>query len=715
VEASEKSDERGDEMSEQRKSCSGQPSNAYTVEKMTATSTTSPKTDPSNDIEDREIQNALDKKRKKRIKHSNSKDSKHIKVEGAGSSIHQYYFEASRELETTQRISQDLPNCNWLEQKIKLSENKKSSKSTQRINNLFGSDSEEDNLVVDDVFEENTPTNVAQGESSVPEVIKSVPSTSTIPKPDQKSLQVVHSTLPKYDSDDLERKPDEVKTVTKTDPEGTGAEFVFSPPCITIAEEEGQQPIQIRVSIKGENDQFLFDNLQADEEENKAKTNSQNPNQYNYMLGNLMKKIDHPNKDYARSLQDSDVKAKGVSKTDDTKEQEWIKKQEESNEKIQKLLALKDEIEKDIESLKNKKIQEMEQLIEIKTTKEKFMNELENLRMDVYKEKNLLDSFKHQNTVREKNLQQIAENQKPQYLGKPSNEGAFPKSDMNPPPPSHPIQPQMPPSQSPKMNNMTNHHPPNERTQRYSHENVPNLAPSLSSSRPSIEQQHRDFLEYRQKLYERNAVISPNSEHLPRDYNRSMSITDFSRTHTQDVYKQMLENAARATRLPGERPRDLESNSSIPYMGFQPPSMLLKPGIARQYEQEILERTRQSLQQYPGLPPAISQQYSKGLPPLPADTTLSQIAQRGSYPPHSAHLAGNPSMRSSIPSSLLSPPRPNPETVPTIETSESKCEACGAAANFMCSACKGAHYCSTECQRGHWMVHNRACQQNMRR
>ena len=57
--------------------------------------------------------------------------------------------------------------------------------------------------MVDDVFEENTPTNVTQGESSVPEVIKSVPSTSTIPKPDQKSLQVVHSTLPKYNSDDL--------------------------------------------------------------------------------------------------------------------------------------------------------------------------------------------------------------------------------------------------------------------------------------------------------------------------------------------------------------------------------------------------------------------------------------------------------------------------------------------------------------------------------
>ena len=50
----------------------------------------------------------------------------------------------------------------------------------------------------------------------------------------------------------------------------------------------------------GENNQFLFDNLQADEEEAKAKSNSQSQNQYNYMLGNLMKKIDQPNKEYAR-------------------------------------------------------------------------------------------------------------------------------------------------------------------------------------------------------------------------------------------------------------------------------------------------------------------------------------------------------------------------------------------------------------------------------
>jgi len=715
-----KSDECVDEMSEQRKTCTGQPSNAYTVEKMTATSTTSPKSDPSNEIEDREIQNALDKKRKKRIKHSNSKDSKHIKIDGPGSSIHQYYFDASRELETTHRISQDLPNCNWLEQKIKLSENKKSSKSSQRINNLFGSDSEEDNLVVDDVFEENAPSNTIQSESSVPEVIRSVPSTSTIPKSERKSLQVVHSTLPKYDSDELETKHSDVKTASKIDQENQSAEFVFSPPCITIAEEEGQQPIQIRVSIKGESDQYLFDNLHTDENKTKAKSNGQNCSPQNFSLENQMKKLEQTNKE--RSVQNAEAKSNNGTKLDEAaEEQKWLKQQEESNEKIKSLLALKEAIEKDIESLKNKKIQEMEQLIEIKTTKEKFMNELESLRMDVFKEKNLLDSFKAQNLAREKNMNQTSDQSpKPQYLGKTQTEGGYQKSD-NTTPSSHHVQSPVQSSHSPKgVNSSTNNPPPpTERHPRYPHENVPNvpnLAPTLGSARQNLEQQHRDFIEYRQKLYERNAVISPNSDHLPRDYNRPpMSLTDFSRSHTQDVYKQMLESAARASRLPGERPRELEPNSSIPYIGFQPPGMLLKPGIGRQYEQEILERTRQSLQQYPGLPPAISQQYSKGLPPLPPDTTLSQITQRSSYPPHSAHPAVNPNLRSSLPSSLVSPSRPNPESVPSIEASESKCEACGAAANFMCSACKGAHYCSTECQRGHWLVHNRSCQQGIRR
>ena len=52
------------------------------VERMRATSTTSPTSEASTDTEDRAIQNALDKKRKKRISFTQNESSKHLKLEG---------------------------------------------------------------------------------------------------------------------------------------------------------------------------------------------------------------------------------------------------------------------------------------------------------------------------------------------------------------------------------------------------------------------------------------------------------------------------------------------------------------------------------------------------------------------------------------------------------------------------------------------------------
>ena len=49
---------------------------------MTATSTTSPKSEQTLENEKRDIQKALDKKRKKKRKPSGSKDSKLYKIEG---------------------------------------------------------------------------------------------------------------------------------------------------------------------------------------------------------------------------------------------------------------------------------------------------------------------------------------------------------------------------------------------------------------------------------------------------------------------------------------------------------------------------------------------------------------------------------------------------------------------------------------------------------
>ena len=54
--------------------------------------------------------------------------------------------------------------------------------------------------------------------------------------------------------------------------------------------------------------------------------------------------------------------------------------------------------------------------------------------------------------------------------------------------------------------------------------------------------------------------------------------------------------------------------------------------------------------------------------------------------------------------SSSSPQSVRPQAVKQQQQQEaevlSSCEACGKPANFMCSACKDVHYCSTECQVG---------------
>ena len=46
---------------------------------------------------------------------------------------------------------------------------------------------------------------------------------------------------------------------------------------------------------------------------------------------------------------------------------------------------------------------------------------------------------------------------------------------------------------------------------------------------------------------------------------------------------------------------------------------------------------------------------------------------------------------------------------------DSQCAACGALANFMCSACKGVHYCSTQCQvRIHTPIINHLAEEERR-
>ena len=255
----------------------------------------------------------------------------------------------------------------------------------------------------------------------------------------------------------------------------------------------------------------------------------------------------------------------------------------------------------------------MEELIEIKTEKEKYMNELEKLRLDVFREKNLLDSFIRKSSLQERNSLPNLETEIPQYSGKSVNGKVSPKTD-----PSNPLPL---PTQLQRQRSITSRspNPEDERSDR----NVP----PLSSSRPGTEPSH-DHPDYRQGLPD-------------------------SLTHS--LYLQMMETGGRLpdiTRL---------SDMSTPY-GLPPPG-----------------------------------QYSRVFPSLPS---LGSMAYSG-HPVTSLPMP-HPIRSPPQPHPVLSPPKPQPvpgsSKPPPGDLSESSCEACGGAANFMCSACKGTHYCSTYCQ-----------------
>ena len=68
---------------------------------------------------------------------------------------------------------------------------------------------------------------------------------------------------------------------------------------------------------------------------------------------------------------------------------------------MEELIEIKTEVKRDIESLRDKKMKEMEELLEIKTSKELSKTELEELRLDIRREKNIMESLHHQRTTGE--------------------------------------------------------------------------------------------------------------------------------------------------------------------------------------------------------------------------------------------------------------------------------------------------------------------------
>ena len=186
--------------------------------------------------------------------------------------------------------------------------------------------------------------------------------------------------------------------------------------------------------------------------------------------------------------------------------------------------------------------------------------------------------------------------------------------------------------------------------------------------------------------------------------------------HRPDYYRQMFEpSASKVPRLCEGKNR--EYNNPLYSGGYQPnthqphhPPMMHYMGhhtqpvnFSRAMEQDMQDKARIA-------PPGNLQQMPAVFKPGPQEPAR-QPAPAAHFPLHGPHSKAADFLMAARPEPLygrtrhmalpLLPP-------PGLET-ESKCEACGTPANFMCSACKLVHYCSAACQKGHWSLHGRSC------
>ena len=183
------------------------------------------------------------------------------------------------------------------------------------------------------------------------------------------------------------------------------------------------------------------------------------------------------------------------------------------------------------------------------------------------------------------------------------------------------------------------------------------------------------------------------------------SLAPAFRRHRLDYYRQMFEPAAsKVPRLCEGKNREYNNpvysggyppNTHQPhhppmmhYMGHHTQQVSQPVNFSRAMEQDMQDKTRIA-------PGTLHQRQPGPAPPFPLQGPHSKAADflMAARPErlHHSHWRALPHL-----------PPPGQET-------ESKCEACGTPANFMCSACKLVSYCSAACQKGHWTIHHRSC------
>jgi len=373
-----------------------------------------------------ELINEKEAKRSRKRKKKTEKQK--AKIAKLNSETEHHTMSNAAEENTQNRICQELPGCNWLEQKIKNGAG--SDTRPSQLDALLETDSDDDCLVVDDQSEacevstscnevefenaETTAEKVAQdrvkensvSENPVPPAYKNHTEMDLTKKHEvgyQMNANGNHpltymlgNLMKKMDKKRVEREPgktvDEklVKENRKRDYssiEKTNNGGILDGNQITNSNtkpEEMKQYPQLKLHKQTE-----FGNTMSRSDKNDIFEAVEKPTQPVF---------EQNPQELRKNMMPTSNSMKIQNSYERTVEESRAARQNAQNlyfrEQMMERKRLEDQLLKDIEDLKNKKIKEMEDLIEIKTKKEQTMTDLEKLKLEIEKNKTFLESLK---------------------------------------------------------------------------------------------------------------------------------------------------------------------------------------------------------------------------------------------------------------------------------------------------------------------------------
>ena len=309
--------------------------------------------------------------------------------------------------------------------------------------------------------------------------------------------------------------------------------------------------------------------------------------------------------------------------------------------------------------MKSKKIKEMEELIEIKTLKEKQCKELEQIQAELIQEKSFLFALQEQNKVERKKEQKFKSKTAMdcRYEGQQQNVYDCQYSE--------PLDLQCQKNQSGTFSELR--------------ENSANQGDHYNDKRYSSNQPNQKYQNMKNRKCQNTKPQPEKRTDLTR-YNNVPDLQDYQNFFNAHQPPMQNKNDDYHRR----RSLDMTHNTKISqnYMNAVERDEMMRNEMMKQhnnYKQNMPHGMTHSQMSQQNMPDYRSH-FPEILPNLP-HPSYKRSHSIGNITPYMGQML-------------------NEKAKPKDGLEDAVCEGCGKMANFMCSACKGVHYCTTQCQVG---------------